>query len=437
MGRRQTTLLGDDPVVQFALRLRSARGSAQLTLRQLAQRSGYAHSTLATAEAGRALPRWCVVEAFARACDADPAQLRTLWSAAGGGAPLPHPETPTGSPAQLPQRVPRLSGRDGEIRRLTELTTPSENSAGPPTRTIVIDGSAGVGKTALALYFAGRVLDRYPDGHLYVDLRGFDPCRPPLPPGEALDHLLTSIGTDPAAIPRDLDQKAARYRTAFATRRSILLLDDAASVEQLRPLLPGHSASLVLVTSRHQLAGLGVRDNARHIGLDLLDRADSIDLLRYTLADGAECAPSAVLTELAELCGDLPLALRIAGHRIAGNPTFTVAGFTRELARTDDRLGWLRVPGDPASDLPTALERSYRALGADAARMFRLLASYDEPVISAQSAAVRSELPLETGRQLLEDLAEAHLVEHVGPWRYRLQYLLGLFGRSVGRRHDH
>lgn len=308
---------------------------------------------------------------------------------------------------------------------------PMTGASAAPTQVIVIEGSAGIGKTELALHLAHQVMNRYVDGHLYVDLRAFDPQHPALSPGEALDHLLASIGIDADTLPDDIDQKAARYRTAFAGRRSIIMLDNAVSADQLRPLLPGHSSNLILVTSRNELAGLGVRNNAHRLSLDVLSPAESVDLLRHALGDSAGRDEAIAIEQLARMCGYLPLALRIAAHRIVGNPMFTVSSFTREFAQATDRLSWLRVPADRASDMRVALEQSYRALDTGAAKMFRLLASDNKPVISVESAAVLADTHPETGRRLLESLADAHMVERVAPWQYRFQHLLRIFGRTA------
>jgi DNA-binding SARP family transcriptional activator len=217
------------------------------------------------------------------------------------------------APAQLPADVAAFTGRTGELAALGRLAAPS--AAVPIT---VVSGSAGVGKTALAVRWARQAAGLFPDGQLYVNLRGYDPDQP-MPPGEALAGFLRALGMAGQQIPPGDDERAAAYRSLLDGRRVLVLLDNAASVEQVRPLLPGCPSCLVMVTSRDSLAGLIARHGAGRLDLDILPQADAVGLLRTLIGDRVDAEPGAAAA-LATQCARLPLALRVAAELAAGSP---------------------------------------------------------------------------------------------------------------------
>jgi hypothetical protein len=223
------------------------------------------------------------------------------------------PSGPRIVPRQLPADVRLFVNRQAELRTLTRLTGTAEGTRArdASAAVVVITGSAGVGKTALALHWAHRVRDRFPDGELYANLRGFDEG-PPVGADVVLDRFLRDLGVSAEAIPANLDERAALFRSLTAGRRILIVLDNAAEIGQVRPLIPGGTGPFVIVTSRNQLAGLAVRDGARRIRLDIFQESDAVALLRRVTQSGGRRDAPADMTELARLCARLPLALRVA-----------------------------------------------------------------------------------------------------------------------------
>jgi tetratricopeptide (TPR) repeat protein len=326
-------------------------------------------------------------------------------------------------PRQLPAAVPHFAGRSAELA-LLDLLAPASAVAG----TVVIsaiNGTAGVGKTALALHWAHRVRAGFPDGDLYVNLRGYDPG-PPLVPQQALDGLLRALGVPPERIPPEQDDQAALFRTLLSGRRMLLVLDNANSADQVRPLLPGSPGCLVIVTSRSQLSGLVARDDGRRIALDMLPPHEALALLRDIIGAGRVDAEPAAAAELASRCAYLPLALRIAAEHATGRPQATLAELASELVVGSDRLDALATADDDETTAVRAVfSWSYRQLTPPAARAFRLLGLHPGPDISTQAAAVLTGSWSESGtRRLLGMLAGAHLIEPGTPGRYRFHDLL-------------
>ncbi|MEU8421689.1 BTAD domain-containing putative transcriptional regulator [Micromonospora sp. NPDC048835] len=320
-------------------------------------------------------------------------------------------------PAALPHHIPHLAGRDAELARLDAgLTEPPVG-----TRIWVLSGTAGVGKTALALYWAHQVGAAFPDGQLYLDLRGFDADREPVAPHAALTQLLTALGTDPRAVPHDVDARAALFRSLLADRDVLLVLDNARDVGQLLPLLP--SSGTVLVTSRHRLGDLVVRAGARSIPLDVLTPVASVRLLAALLGEPAVQGDTTAAAELARLCGHLPLALRVAAANVQAPGGPDIAGLVREL--TDGNLlGGLTVDGAEEGPVTKAFALSYRALPAPLREMFRRLSLVPGPSITAGPAGALANVPTATATQRLRALAAAHLLERHPGERYRFHDLL-------------
>ena len=270
-------------------------------------------------------------------------------------------------PAQLPGDVAHFTGRVEQLNTLTELSA----RAGGTAAVTAIAGSAGIGKTALAMHWAHRHADSFPDGQLYVNLRGFDPAGTPVPAEAAIHGFLDALGVEPAQIPPGLEERAGLYRSLLAGRRMLVVLDNARDADQVRPLLPGSAGCLVLVTSRDQLSGLIAVHGAQSLTLDLLTPEEARDLLTHRLGAARVAMQSEVVGELVELCARLPLALNITAARAAMRPGFPLAVFAAELRETRDRLAVLDA-GDPATNVRAAFSWSYQTLSPAAARMFRL-----------------------------------------------------------------
>jgi DNA-binding SARP family transcriptional activator/tetratricopeptide (TPR) repeat protein len=313
----------------------------------------------------------------------------------------PAPAPPAVKPAQLPASVSSFVGRRPELDQLDKLTA----------QTVVICGTAGVGKTALAVTWAHRVAPAFPDGQLYVDLHGYSP-EAALTPGAALDRCLRALGVggDGSEIPVDLDEQSALFRSVLKDRRVVLVLDNAASVDQVRPLLPGSASCLTVVTSRSDLRGLVASHDAFPVGLQPLARAEAVSLLSRLLGEERVNREHTAADELAELCAGLPLALRVAAANLAADTGKPLADAAGELA-AGDRLSQLAMPGDQQTAVRAAFACSYRVLPAAAQRLFRRLGLIPGPDFTAATAAVLAGLPPAACAELLDTLRAAHLLE--------------------------
>ncbi|MGH3713698.1 MAG: BTAD domain-containing putative transcriptional regulator [Micromonosporaceae bacterium] len=331
-------------------------------------------------------------------------------------------------PRQLPIAPAVFVGRAPEIAAATEALT-ADGRYAPPV--VAINGPGGVGKSALALRVAHAVAERYPDGQLYLDLQGSSPGLAPLPPLEALGRLLRGLGVPGSATPADLSEAAARYRSLLADRRVLVLLDNAADASQVRALLPGHAGCGVLITSRTVLAGL---DDARHLALDVLDPAESADLLSLLDPAGRPALDPQRAEMLADLCGHLPLALRIAAARITSRPDWSLATFVDRLADEQHRLDQL---GHADRSVRACFQTSYQALERGdagdqaAAAAFRLLGLPDGPDISLPIAARLLDVPPASAELTLDRLIDAQLLASPEPARYRMHDLLRLYAREL------
>jgi tetratricopeptide (TPR) repeat protein len=323
-------------------------------------------------------------------------------------------------PRQLPPAVPNFVGRVEELDTLTRLLDRSGEAAVSVVIS-AISGAAGVGKTALALQWARQVQPRFPDGQLYVNLRGYDSGLP-LTAGQALDGFLRSLGVAADKLPTDLETQVGLYRSLVEGRRILVVLDNANSAEQVRHLLPGSPSCVAVATSRSRLSGLVARDGAHRVSLDRLTPTESIALLRQIVGARIDAEPGAA-KELAWRCAHLPLALRIAAERVAVHPYTSLSFLTEELGCTCD-LDFLATEDDETTAIRTVFSWSYQALVPEAARAFRLLGMHAGPDISmAAAAALLDRTPAKT-RPLLETLANVHLLEETAPDRYRFHDLL-------------
>jgi tetratricopeptide (TPR) repeat protein len=343
-------------------------------------------------------------------------------------------------PRQLPADISAFVNRRSEFRRLTRLTnTPTTRHAAAqvaPTAVVVITGSAGVGKTALALHWSHHIRGQFPDGELYANLRGFDEG-PAVTAEVVLDRFLRDLGVDPPSIPADLDGRAGLFRTLIADRRVLILLDNVADIGQVRPLIPGRSGPFVVITSRNQLAGLAIRDGAHRIRLDILQESDAIALVRQVTRTGGRRDAPADLTELAQLCARLPLALRVAAEHAVSRPAMQLTELIADLR--DDSLLWdaLSVGEGPHGDgVRAVFAWSYRDLPEEAARMFRALGMHQGPDISLEVAAAALGVPTRSARRALDILLGAFLIQSSRPHRYELHDLLRAYALDQARTTD-
>jgi DNA-binding SARP family transcriptional activator/Tfp pilus assembly protein PilF len=342
-------------------------------------------------------------------------------------------------PRELPACVEGFTGRETELAELDYLLPVTTDAPGPgashgPVVVSAVAGTAGVGKTALAVLWAHRVADSFPDGQLYVNLRGYDPGQPMTAP-EALAGFLRSLGVAGADIPLEEAERAARYRSLLAGKRLLVVLDNAASAEQVRPLLPGAPSVMVLVTSRDALAGLVARDGARRLDLDVLPAADAATLLRSLIGPRAEADPAATAV-LAGQCAWLPLALRVAAELAVARPDMPLAGLVAELAGQQDRLALLDAGGDPRAAVTSVFSWSYRHLSPEAGRIFRLLGLHPGADWDRYAAAALAGTGLAQAGQQLAALARAHLIQPAGADRYGLHDLLRAYAVGLTARHD-
>jgi DNA-binding SARP family transcriptional activator/tetratricopeptide (TPR) repeat protein len=349
------------------------------------------------------------------------------------------------NPAQLPADVAGFTGRSEYLRQLSQRAPDRAAALG----ILAITGAGGVGKTALAVHWAHRVRHRFPDGQLYVNLRGFA-ANAPVRPIEALAGFLLALGVPADDIPLDEARAATLYRSVLADSRTLVVLDNARNADQVRPLLPGSPGCLVLITSRDQMRGLVALNGAVRLAVDVLTHTESRALLCLLLGEKRVLAESEASDELVRLCGHLPLALRIAGSDLADHPRRTIGDYAARLD-TGNRLEALQVDGDQQAGVRAAFGLSYTALPPQARRLFRLLGLVPGQDVTAPVAAALADTTSGRAAELLERLATAHLIEEHAAGRYTLHDLLRLYAAeqagsaehesdraaALGRLHDH
>jgi DNA-binding SARP family transcriptional activator/tetratricopeptide (TPR) repeat protein len=321
-------------------------------------------------------------------------------------------------PTQLPASTAAFTGRQAELGLLDKLLAAKDQGA---VTIATVAGAAGVGKTALAVRWAHSVRDQFPDGQLFVDLRGYA-TGPSVRPIDALAGFLAALGVPAEEAPVRVDQSAALYRTLMTGRRMLVVLDNAGSAEQVRPLLPGEPDCLVLVTSRERLASLVARQGAQPIRLDALHPDEAYELLAHFLGSDRLRAEHESTMELVRICVFLPLALRIAAATLAWQPTLPITAFVAQLRH--DTLRTLSIEDDPEVGITAAFDASYRFLPEPARRLFRLLSLAPGAEITAPVAAALSDVDIVAATALLDRLGRAHLLDQPAPGRYAWHDLL-------------
>jgi DNA-binding SARP family transcriptional activator/Tfp pilus assembly protein PilF len=345
---------------------------------------------------------------------------------------------PAVRPAQLPLAVRGFTGREAELGALdAALPTPDADHGGPAVR--IICGTAGVGKTTLAVHWAHRVADRFPDGQLYVNLRGFAPTGSALDPAEAVRGFLAALGVPADGVPPGLPAQTGLFRSLLAGRRMLVVLDNARDAEQVRPLLPGAAGCVALVTSRSQLTSLVVNEGAEVLTLGLLPDAAAGELLARRLGSTRIAAEADAVAEIIDRCAGLPLALAIVAARAVSQPAFTLASLAAGLRHP----GALPAhgldafdAGDEATDVRSVFSWSYRTLTATAARLFRLLGLHPGPDVTLAAAASLTGHPAAHSRRALTELTRANLLTEHEPGRYTSHDLLRAYAADLAHAED-
>ncbi|MFD8591390.1 ATP-binding protein [Streptomyces sp. NPDC059637] len=435
----------------FGAHLRALRTGAGLSQEELAHSAGVSVRGLSDLERGRSRgPQRRTVQALAAALRLDPAAARELERLASPGRPRPagaktarptagtvgasgataSKPRPAGAVAHhtlaLPRDLSDFTARGPALDRLLALVEDLD-PARPPVA--VVCGQPGLGKTSFAVHAAHVLAPHFPDGQFALDLRGMDPR--PVAPRDALARLLRASGLPEDAVPADTEDRAGLLRSVLRERRVLLLLDNAADEEQVRPLLPGHGPSLTLVTSRHALAGL---EAVHRTELALLRREEAVELLTRIIGPERVLREAQAARDLADLCGHLPLAVRIAAQRLASRPGESIAKLATRLAAQDDRLDALRAG---SLRIRAAFDLSYRQLGEHTRTVFRRAALASGPDFSPETAALLAGLPPRRAARCLRDLADAGLLQpHPTSDRYRFHDLLGLFAAEQAAEED-
>jgi DNA-binding SARP family transcriptional activator len=350
-----------------------------------------------------------------------------LAGAADLSASVPEaPATMRVLPRQVQAGISDFVGRESQ---LTALSSALDAASGETAVSTVV-GGPGVGKTTLAVNWAHQAAGKFPDGQLYVNLRGFDPSGCPVPPAEAIQGFLDALGVPPASIPAGLPARAALYRSLMAGRRMLVLLDNARDSDQARPLLPGSPGCLVLVTSRSELPGLVAAEGARTLRLGVFSDAEALELLARRIGSAGVAAEPDVARELTLLCARLPLALAIMAARVNARPGFPLAALAEELRDGSGRLDALAM-GEHAADIREVFSWSYRCLQPPAARMFRLLGRYPGADFTAAAAAGLAAVTPREARGLLRELTRCHLLAEPAPGRYAFPGLLRAYAAEL------
>jgi DNA-binding SARP family transcriptional activator/tetratricopeptide (TPR) repeat protein/DNA-binding XRE family transcriptional regulator len=351
----------------------------------------------------------------------EPARHHPLVPAHGEPRPLP-------VPAQLPLDVPVFTGRVDALAQLDHLAAASHGASG--VLIAAISGTAGVGKTTLALHWAHRVANRFPDGQLYANLRGFDPNGTPVEPAEVLPAFLDAFAVPPERTPVGLAAQAALYRSVLAGKQVLVVLDNARDAEHVRPLLPGSAGCLVIVTSRNRLRGLVSAQGAHPVTLDVLTPVEARQLLADKVGHARTEAEPHAVTRILNRCAGLPLALSLAAAHAATHPHLSLSALAADLRNAGTGLDPFTNEDDPLTDVRALFSCSYRTLNAPAARLFRLLGLPPAATVTLAAAASLTALPTARTAELLAELTTAHLLTAHTPGRYTCHDLLHAYARE-------
>jgi DNA-binding SARP family transcriptional activator/tetratricopeptide (TPR) repeat protein len=338
------------------------------------------------------------------------------------------------TPRQLPPAVWHFSGRKAELAALADV---ARKSGGPGGAVVIsaIGGTAGIGKTTLAVRFAHEIAGRFGDGQLYANLCGFGPCPRPVSASEVIRGFLDALGVPPERIPPNLDAQVGLYRSLLADKRMLVVLDNARDEEQVRPLLPGSAGCLVIVTSRSLLTGLAAANGAHVLILDVLSEDEAREMMAVRLGAERASAEADAVRELIGLCARLPLALSVAAARAAARPLLPLGALVADLREARSRLDVLDS-GDSATSVRAVFSWSYRTLSPSAARMFRMLGIHPGPDVTVPAAASLAAVPAGPARAALGELTRAHLVTEHAPGRFACHDLLRTYAAEQARTDD-
>jgi tetratricopeptide (TPR) repeat protein/transcriptional regulator with XRE-family HTH domain len=418
----------------FAEQLRTYRNRAQLTHEELAEKSGVQPRTISDLERGKARPRMSTVRqladalrltgesraAFERSVDRSGAgRAKTVRDSGAQGHAARAATAPGTVPRTLPRDISSFTGRAAELARLLAV----EPRTGGQASAFVIGGMGGVGKTALAVRAAHDLADRFPDGQLFIDLQGYSRGLVPVSAGSALNSLLKALGYPAASIPAKPADRVAAYRSTLADTRTLIVLDNAAHLDQVRPLLPGSGGCLVIITSRREL---GLED-AAVIVLEPPPEAEAVALFRGVAGPGRVAAGDPDLAEIIRLCGSLPLAIQIVAARLAWRTSLSLADALADLH--ESRL--IEEPGDEEHGVTAVIGTSYRHLSEQEQRLFQRLGQIPGPDFDAYAAASVTGDSIQQTRRLLESLLSQHLLVQRNYGRYRFHDLIRSYARSL------
>jgi tetratricopeptide (TPR) repeat protein/transcriptional regulator with XRE-family HTH domain len=424
----------DDDGAAFSAQLRACRQSARLSQQELAERSGLSVRAISNLERGRT--RWPYRDSLYRLADAlglhGAARAAFIGAAAGRRAvAAARSQSREFVPRYLPAAVPAFVGRRDQLAVLSRVL----NEPGGTAVITAIGGTAGVGKTALAVQWAHQVAAEFPDGQLFVNLRGYGPSDAPVPLADAIRVFLDALGVPADRQPQSVEAQLGMYRSLLAGKRMLVVLDNARDVAQVRPLLPGSPTCRVVVTSRSQLTGLAAIEAAHPLLLDVLTDAEARELLAHRLSEGRIAEDPGAVRQIISSCAHLPLALCIIAARAAMRPDLPLAHIAADLA-VHPGIAAFADDDDPAADIRAAFSQSYRQLDAGIARAFRLSGLHPGPDLERYAVAALTGTTAEQAGQMLDLLARGCLIQPTGSSRYGMHDLLRGYARELAAAHQ-
>jgi transcriptional regulator with XRE-family HTH domain len=426
----------DEGAGEFGRRLRAARRSSGLSQQELAERSGLSVRAISKLECGRT--RWPYPDSVGRLADAlglRDAERAEFTAAAerrlGPDTGPARPRTPDiYVPRLLPASIPAFTGRADELESLSRMLS----EPGGTTLVTAITGIAGAGKTALAVHWAHQVAEEFPDGQLFMNLRGFGPSGAPLTAADAARVFLDALRVRPDRLPETAEARLGLYRSLLAGKRMLIVLDNARDAAQVRPLLPGSPACRVVVTSRDQLPGLTVTEAARPLAVNALTCAEARQLLAGRLGPARLAADLRAVDLIVNSCAALPLALCIVAARAELRPDLPLARIASDLA-AQPSLDAFTDMSDPAADIRAAFSWSYRQLDGDAARVFRLAGLHPGLDLEPHAIATAGGTTPELAGRALDALARGSLIQVARQERYTMNHLVRAYAMEQAVRH--